>query len=175
MAKTQALQSEIERRELSFPEQVEQLKKEHPEIQHLGDSAGRQYIALAWYILSRGNVTESCIKAGIGRTQWYEKYMKEPKFSVIVDGWKESIVEMLESDLLGLAKHNVTALIFALTNLAPKKWKDRRNLDVNVREKRKLSPTEISEIDEYLKEAKANNDKGTDSKIRSGESESIPS
>lgn len=125
---------EVDERQ-SFRELVERYKQDYPEIQEL-DDGDRQYIFLAYYSLTRCDITKSCIKAKVSKPMtYYGKWLDNPKFKEIIENEKKSMVEVLENDLYNLAQKSVPAVIFALCNLAPDKWRNKYytdNLNKNI-------------------------------------------
>lgn len=113
----------------SWRELVERYKEDYPDIAHL-DEDDRQYVFLAYYSLTRCDITKSCIMAKISKPMtYYGKWLKDETFKQIIEDEKKSMVEVLENDLFNLAKKSVPAVIFALCNLSPEKWKNKYYAD----------------------------------------------
>lgn len=119
----------------AWRELVERYKEDYPDIAEL-DENDRQYVFLAYYSLTRCDITKSCIRAKVSKPRtFYEKWLKNEKFKEIIENEKKSMVEVLENDLFNLAQKSVPAVIFALCNLAPDKWRNKYytdNLNKNV-------------------------------------------
>jgi hypothetical protein len=135
-----------------WKELVERYKEDYPEISHL-DEENRQYIFLAYFSLTRCNITKSCLMAQVSKPRtYYGKWLKNERFKEIIDVEKESMVDVLENDLFNLAKTKTSAVIFALCNLAPDKWRNKyytdnvnKNITVDELMDQFLNPDEVKE------------------------------
>jgi len=114
---------DIEEIKKGMPQAIKDYRKQHPEIKHLSKS-GQQYRFLAFYNISRANVTESCKFARIGKYKYYQKWLLDPDFKRIIGIETEAILDDVESDLFNQARRNVIANIFALKCRRPLKWQD---------------------------------------------------
>jgi hypothetical protein len=96
--------------------------------------ARRQALFLEAYRAS-GNHPAASRAAGVARQTVYDQMARNPEFKAKVLEAREAIADVLEDELIRRALvtsakgKDTTALIFALKNLCPARWADRRQTD----------------------------------------------
>lgn len=97
---------------------------------------------------------EACRAAHIDRRTVWSYKKNHPEFQSEIDEAEADYCDQVEKHLLRMIKKlNVTAAIFWLTNRAPERWKDRRNVaQPQVQGTETEALKEIKErLDKYLK------------------------
>lgn len=77
-----------------------------------------------------GYVFKACELIGISTVTYYEWYKTDEEFKKVIDEVKDRLIDFLEAQLLYNASiGKETSNIFALKNLRPDKWRDRKEVD----------------------------------------------